>query len=103
MELMSIGFLEGAVFTLLIISIGAISDDRSTERQCTDDSDTRIYVPCRDRGRSGSDGCDISPETATYALAEIKRSMQKTLSHTEQAAIDYAINHITEAQNDQTR
>ena len=49
MELISIGFLLGVVFSLIIAGSGTLYGSKVDKRQHDDDSDMRIYVPGRNR------------------------------------------------------
>ena len=60
------GVLTGATLTLLILLIVGGKD----ERHSYIDTDMRIYVPRRDRDRSGSHGRNLRLATETEALKE---------------------------------
>lgn len=54
MELISIGFLAGVLFSLIVFGAGVIYADRFNKRESNTNSDVRIYIPSRDRNRSGN-------------------------------------------------
>lgn len=48
---LGMGFLAGIVTTLTMIGVINVRDNK---RLCTNDSDMRLYIPSRDRDRSGN-------------------------------------------------
>ena len=69
MELISIGFLAGALFAVIVCGTGVIYG-RHDNRQSDVDSDVRIYVPDRDRNRGSDHGQleQMDPEEVTAVL-----------------------------------
>ena len=58
MHLICMGFLMGAIFTLIIFGLGVLYDHRNNEEQRGNDSDMRVYIPNRHRDRRGDHGQD---------------------------------------------
>lgn len=59
MELVGIGFLIGIITAIIFVGIGVVigrTDSGTDKRELDGDSDTRVYVPCRDRDGSGDNG-----------------------------------------------
>lgn len=77
MEMIGVGYLIGILTTMVFVGIGVViaRRDRGTDKgQSDNDSDVRVYVPSRDRGRRRDKCADISDE----GLAAILRSMVAT-------------------------
>lgn len=99
MEMWSIGFLLGAVFSLAFIGIGVCfgrSDKGISETEYGRDPGTRIYIPCRDRDRSSMGGDDECPEQKE--IIPVLESLRLGSSRTEREALDIAIQYINYAE-----
>ena len=107
MEMFCFGLMGGMILAVIFIAGGALYA-RNTEKSNDVDSDIRVYVPCRDRDRSGyqrdnpqmdeereiikyKDG-KITNEYSKVVLEIMLIMMKNTLSTTEKDAIQCAIN-----------
>jgi hypothetical protein len=86
------------IIAVIFIAGGAVYASRNTERTNDVDSDIRVYVPCRDRDRSGnqSDYLGLDDEAVKGILTVMRMSVR--YSEAEQLAIDYCIDRL-EAEN----
>lgn len=85
MEMFCFGIFAGMILAVIFIAGGALYA-RNTEKSNDVDSDCRIYVPCRDRDRSGNNGCDQSVEE----VIDVLNTMSVGASEKEKAALDYS-------------
>lgn len=63
-----------------------VIDKNIAERTNDVDSDIRVYVPCRDRDRSGDNGCNQSVEE----VIDVLDTLYVGASSKEKAALDYS-------------
>ena len=56
-ELIVAGFFIGILFSMVMIGVGVAYDTRIIQRKSDDDSDVRVYIPCRDRSRCSDNRC----------------------------------------------
>jgi hypothetical protein len=76
--ILGVGFLAGVTLTLIMLGVSYAMDNNKRQRR--DDTDMRIYVPSRDRDRSGNKRGDKQMERMTSeSLAAILRTMRTTL------------------------
>lgn len=91
-----------ALFLIIGILIGrGIKDAKgNTERADGVDSDIRVYVPCRDRDRSGnqSDYLGLDDEAVKNILYVMRMSVR--YSEVERLAIDYCIDKLEGGENE---
>jgi hypothetical protein len=83
MELISIGFLAGALFAVIVCGTGVIYG-RHDNRQSDVDPDIKLCIPNRHRDRSSSDR-HIEPEEVTNVLTVLRMGA----SAHEKEVIDY--------------
>ena len=86
MEMFCFGIFAGMILAVIFIAGGAVYAQRDTQRTNDMDSDCRVYVPSRDRDRSGNNGCDQSVEE----VIDVLNTMKVGASSEEKAALDYA-------------
>ena len=86
MEMFCFGLMGGMILAVIFIAGGAVYAQRDTQRTNDVDSDCRVYVPSRDRDRSGNNGCNQSVEEVISVLD----TLYVGASSTEKAALDYA-------------
>lgn len=96
MEMVSIGFLVGAITAIIFVGIGVqigrLNQD-DTERELDGDTDTRLYVPSRDRNRRSLCGDGEQNE-----IVPVLESLRFGSSRTEREALDIAIQYINYAE-----
>ena len=85
MEMFCFGLMGGMILAVIFIAGGAVYA-RYTEKSNAVDSDIRVYVPCRDRDRSG--GQRDNPQVDE--VINVLNTMRVGASSEEKAAIDYA-------------
>ena len=85
MEMFCFGLMGGMILAVIFIAGGALYA-RNTEKSNDLDSDCRIYVPCRDRDRSG----DQRDNPQMEEVIDVLNTMRVGASEKEKAAIDYA-------------
>ncbi len=86
MEMFCFGLLGGMILAVIFVAGGAVYASRDTQRANDVDSDIRVYVPSRDRDRSGDNGCDQSVDE----VIDVLNTMRVGASSEEKAALDYA-------------
>jgi hypothetical protein len=86
MEMFCFGLLGGMILAVIFIAGGAVYASRDTQRAKDVDSDIRVYVPCRDRDRSGNKRDNPQVEE----VIDVLNTMRVGASSEEKAAIDYA-------------
>ena len=79
------GIFAGMILAVIFVAGGVLYASRDTQRTNDVDSDIRVYVPSRDRDRSGNNGCDQSVEE----VIDVLNTMRVGASEKEKAAIDY--------------
>lgn len=86
MEMFCFGIFTGMILAVIFIAGGAVYASRNTEKSNDMDSDIRVYVPSRDRDRSGN--------KRDYPQVDEVISILDTLyvgaSSEEKAALDYS-------------
>ena len=94
MEMFCFGIFAGMVLAVIFIAGGAVYASRDTQRTNDVDSDIRVYVPCRDRDRSGdqSDYLGLDDEAVRNILYVMRMSVR--YSEVERLAIDYCIDRL---------
>jgi hypothetical protein len=97
MEMFCFGIFAGMIIAVIFIAGGALYA-RNTERSNGVDSDIRVYVPSRDRNRSGdqSDYLGLDDEAVKGILTVMRMSVR--YSEAERLAIDYCLDRL-EAEN----
>ena len=85
MEMFCFGLMGGMILAVIFIAGGAVYA-RYTEKSNDLDSDIRVYVPSRDRDRSG--GQRDNPQVDE--VINVLNTMRVGASSEEKAAIDYA-------------
>lgn len=85
MEMFCFGLLGGMILAVIFIAGGALYA-RNTERTNDVDSDIRLYVPCRDRDRSG----DQRDNPQVEEVIDVLNTMRVGASEKEKAVIDYS-------------
>lgn len=86
MEMFCFGIFAGMILAVIFIAGGAVYAQRDTQRTNDVDSDCRVYVPSRDRDRSGNNGCNQSVEEVISVLDTLRVGA----SSEEKAALDYS-------------
>lgn len=101
MEWGCMGFLLGAITAIIFVGIG-VCFGRSDKRELDNDSDVRVYIPDRDRNRSGNNGQlkQMDPKEVMTVLYLLRIGA----SNKEKHVIDYLIDkeergNIHEKQN----
>ena len=86
MEMFCFGIFAGMILAVIFIAGGAVYAQRDTQRTNDVDSDCRVYVPSRDRDRSGNqrDNPQVDEEISVHATLYVGASS------TEKAALDYS-------------
>ena len=93
MELVSIGFLLGALMAIIFVGIG-VCFGRNDKEQLAAPDDVRIYIPDRDRSRRSV--VRYSAEEMTFVLDNVKR-----MTHGEERKImDAIIDMVNERGNE---
>ena len=84
------GFLAGIVLTLIMLGVSYGMDNK---RELGTDNDMRVYIPSRDRNRSGN---KRMAEIASDELGAILHTMGSTLNldKSERAYIDEAVDRL---------
>ena len=92
--LMGMWFCVLFLITGILIGRGVRNDKGNTERTNSMDSDIRVYVPSRDRDRSGdqSDYLGLDDEAVKGILYVMRMSVR--YSEVERLAIDYCIDKL---------
>lgn len=85
MYMFCFGLMGGMILAVIFIAGGAVYA-RYTEKSNAVDSDIRVYVPCRDRDRSG--GQRDNPQVDE--VIDVLNTMRVGASEKEKAALDYA-------------
>lgn len=85
MEMFCFGLMGGMILAVIFIAGGAVYA-RNTERSNDVDSDCRVYVPSRDRDRSGNQRDNPQVDEVINVLD----TLYVGASSTEKAALDYA-------------
>ena len=85
MEMFCFGLMGGMILAVIFIAGGALYA-RNTEKSNDVDSDCRVYVPCRDRDRSG----DRSDYPQVDEVISVLDTLRVGASSEEKAALDYA-------------
>lgn len=86
MEMFCFGLMGGMILAVIFIAGGALYASRDTQRTNDVDSDIRVYVPSRDRDRSGN----RSDYPQVDEVIDVLNTMSVGASEKEKAAIDYA-------------
>ena len=86
MEMFCFGLMGGMILAVIFIAGGAVYASRDTQRTNDVDSDIRVYVPSRDRDRSGNNGGDQSVEE----VIDVLNTLRVGASSEEKAALDYS-------------
>ena len=86
MEMFCFGIFAGMILAVIFIAGGAVYASRDTQRTNDVDSDIRVYVPSRNRDRSGNNGCDQSVEE----VIDVLNTLRVGASSEEKAALDYS-------------
>lgn len=85
MEMFCFGLMGGMILAVIFIAGGAVYA-RNTERTNDVDSDCRVYVPSRDRDRSGN----RSDNPQVDEVISVLDTLSVGASSEEKAALDYA-------------
>ena len=85
MEMFCFGLMGGMILAVIFIAGGALYA-RNTEKSNDVDSDCRVYVPCRDRDRSGNQRDNPQVDEVISVLDTLRVGA----SSEEKAALDYA-------------
>ena len=86
MEMFCFGIFAGMILAVIFIAGGAVYASRDTQRTNNMDSDIRVYVPSRDRDRSG--GQRDNPQVDE--VISVLDTLRVGASSEEKAALDYA-------------
>ena len=86
MEMFCFGIFAGMILAVIFIAGGAVYASRDIKRTNDMDSDIRVYVPCRDRDRSG--GQRDNPQVDE--VISVLDTLRVGASSEEKAALDYA-------------
>lgn len=86
MEMFCFGIFAGMILAVIFIAGGAVYASRDTERTNDVDSDCRVYVPSRDRDRSGN----RSDNPQVDEVISVLDTLYVGASSEEKAALDYA-------------
>ena len=100
MEMFCFGIFAGMILAVIFIAGGAVYASRDTQRTNDVDSDCRVYVPSRDRDRSGnkSDYLGLDDEAVKGILYVMRMSVR--YSEAERLAIDYCIDKLEGGENE---
>jgi hypothetical protein len=85
MTMFCFGIFAGMILAVIFVAGGAVYA-RNTEKSNDVDSDCRVYVPSRDRDRSG----DQSDNPQVEEVIDVLNTMRVGASEKEKAAIDYS-------------
>jgi hypothetical protein len=86
MEMFCFGLMGGMILAVIFVAGGAVYASRDTQRTNDMDSDIRVYVPCRDRNRSGNQRDNQQVEE----VIDVLNTMRVGASSEEKAALDYS-------------
>ena len=86
MEMFCFGIFAGMILAVIFIAGGAVYASRDFKRTNDMDSDIRVYVPSRDRDRSG----DKRDNPQVDEVISVLDTLRVGASSEEKAAIDYA-------------
>lgn len=86
MEMFCFGIFAGMILAVIFIAGGAVYASRDIKRTNDVDSDIRVYVPSRDRDRSGNQRDNPQVDEVISVLD----TLYVGASSTEKAALDYA-------------
>jgi hypothetical protein len=86
MEMFCFGLMGGMILAVIFVAGGAVYASRDTQRTNDMDSDIRVYVPCRDRNRSG----DQRDNPQMEEVISVLDTLYVGASSEEKAALDYA-------------
>ena len=86
MEMFCFGLMGGMILAVIFIAGGAVYASRDIKRTNDMDSDIRVYVPSRDRDRSG----DKRDNPQVDEVISVLDTLRVGASSEEKAAIDYA-------------
>lgn len=86
MTMFCFGIFAGMILAVIFIAGGAVYAKRDIKRTNDVDSDIRVYVPSRDRGGGGNNGCNQSVEE----VIDVLDTLYVGASSEEKAALDYA-------------
>jgi len=86
MYMFCFGLMSGMILAVIFIAGGAVYAQRNTERTNDVDSDCRVYVPSRDRDRSGNKRDNPQVDEVISVLD----TLYVGASSEEKAALDYA-------------
>ena len=86
MEMFSFGIFAGMVLAVIFIAGGVVYASRDTQRTNDVDSDIRVYVPSRDRDRSG----DQRDNQQVDEVISVLDTLRVGTTSREKQAIDYA-------------
>lgn len=86
MEMFCFGLMGGMILAVIFIAGSAVYASRDTQRTNDVDSDIHIYVPSRDRDRSG----DKRDNPQVDEVISVLDTLRVGASSEEKAAIDYA-------------
>lgn len=94
MEMFCFGIFAGMILAVIFIAGGAFYAQRNTQRTNDVDSDIHIYVPSRDRDRSGNqrDNPQVDDEAVKGILTVMRMSLK--YSKVELLAIDYCLKKL---------
>lgn len=94
MDMFCFGIFAGMILAVIFIAGGAVYASRDTQRTNDVDSDIRVYVPSRDRDRSGnrSDNLELDDEAVKGILYVMRMSVR--YSEVERLAIDYCLKKL---------
>lgn len=86
MEMFCFGIFAGMILAVIFIAGGALYASRDTQRTNDVDSDIRVYVPSRDRDRSG----DQRDNPQVDEVISVLDTLYVGASSEEKAALDYS-------------
>ena len=86
MEMFCFGIFAGMIVAVIFIAGGAVYASRDIKRTNDMDSDIRVYVPSRDRDRSG----DQRDNPQVEEVISVLDTLYVGASSTEKAALDYS-------------
>lgn len=86
MEMFCFGIFAGMILAVIFIAGGAVYAQRDTQRTNDMDSDIRVYVPSRDRDRSGN----RSDNPQVDEVISVLDTLYVGASSEEKAALDYS-------------
>jgi hypothetical protein len=86
MEMFCFGLMGGMILAVIFVAGGAVYASRDTQRTNDVDSDIRVYVPSRDRDRSG----DQRDNPQVEEVIDVLNTMRVGASSEEKAALDYS-------------